>query len=187
MVHPIITEIFSNDKKVIEFFEWISNQIEDKKRLEQFIKWHLEVISEVIIEIEKTGNVDFSNKDEAKKWANEFLKNYDEKIRKMRENSNQIFKRFHQLQTEFRNIIPKGHEFDRKSESIMGVFLNKQELLVGKIIFSYRELWFLANQITNSNFKIWTIEDYQIWIKANFSNLKSVKIMLQEIESAIKK
>mgnify|MGYP000383271253 CR=1 FL=1 len=105
----------------------------------------------------------------------------------MRKNSNQVFERFHELKSEFTKIIPKNHEYDKESKSIMQVFLNRQELLVGKIIFSYRELWFLANQISNSNFKIGSVKDYQEWVKTNYSNLKRVKEMLQEIEREISK
>ncbi|RMW38476.1 MAG: hypothetical protein EA447_03180 [Nitrosopumilus sp.] len=187
MVHPVITEIFSNDKKVVLFFEWASNKIEKKENLQQFFKWHLEVISEVIEQIDKTETIDFSNKNEAEKWAKEFLKNYDQKIRKMRRNSNQVFERFHELKSEFVRIIPKGHKYDKESKSIMQVFLNRQELLVGKIIFSYRELWFLANQITNSNFKIGSVKDYQEWVNINYSNLKRVKTMLEQIERVVSK
>ncbi len=187
MVHPVITEIFSNDENVILFFKWASNQIEKKENLQQFFKWHLEVISEVINEIDKTKKINFSNKEQVEKWAIDYLKNYDEKIRKMRKNSNQVFERFHELKSEFTKIIPKDHEYDKKLESIMRVFLNRQELLVGKIIFSYRELWFLANQISNSNFKIGSVEDYQEWVKTNYSNLIQVKMKLGQIEDEISK
>ena len=187
LVHPVITEIFSNDKNVILFFKWASNQIEKKEKLQQFFKWHLEVISEVINEIDKTKKINFSNKEQVEKWAIDYLKNYDVKIRKMRKNSNQVFERFHELKSEFTKIIPKDHEYDKKLESIMQVFLNRQELLVGKIIFSYRELWFLANQISNSNFKIGSVEDYQEWVKTNYSNLIQVKMKLGQIEYEISK
>ena len=185
MVHPVITEIFSNEEKAILFFERISNQIKQKEKLKQFFKWHLEVISEVINEIDKTTKVNFSEKDESEDWAKEFLRNYDEKIRKMRKNSNQVFERFHELKIEFRQIIPKVDQYEKESEEIMQVFLNKQELLIGKIIFAYRELWFVANQINDSNFKIGSINDYQEWVKMNYLNLKSVKIMLQQIQQKI--
>ena len=171
-------------KKQFCFFEKISNQIKQKK-LKEFFKWHLEVISEVIYEVDKTTNLNFSEKNEVENWANEFLKNYDQKIRKMRKNSNQVFERFHELKTEFEKIIPKGDQYQKKSDEIMQVFLNNQELLIGKIIFAYRELWFVANQINDSNFKIGSIEGYQEWVKTNYSNLKSVKIMLQQIHDKI--
>ena len=187
MVHPVITEIFSNQENAILFFGQMSNQIKQKQRLEEFFKWYLEVISEVIGEIDKTRTIDFSQKNESESWAKEFLRNYDEKIRKMRKNSNQIFERFHELKAEFGKIIPKGDPYEKESEKIMQVFLNKQELLVGKIIFSYRELWFVANQINDSNFKIGSINDYQEWVKTNYSNLKSVKIMLEQIQNKISK
>ena len=187
LVHPVITEIFSNDKNVILFFKWASNQIEKKENLQQFFKWHLEVISEVINEIDKTKKINFSNKEQVEKWAIDYLKNYNEKIRKMRKNSNQVFERFHELKSEFTKIIPKDHEYYKKLESIMRVFLNRQELLVGKIIFSYRELWFLANQISNSNFKIGSVEEYQEWVKTNYSNLIQVKMKLGQIEYEISK
>lgn len=186
-MHPVITKIFSNDKNAMVFFKWISNQVEEKEKLQQFFKWHLEVILEVISEIEKTTKIDFLNNQEAKMWAREFLKNYDEKIRKMRKNSNQVFERFHELKTEFSRIIPKEHKYKDELESIMQVFLNRQELLVGKIIFSYRELWFVANQINDSDFKIGSIHEYQQWVKENYSNLKSVKTMLEQIERVVSK
>ncbi len=103
----------------------------------------------------------------------------------MRKNSNQIFDRFHELDTEFKKIIQ--NELEKESKDIMQVFLNKQELLVGKIIFSYRELWFLANRIVNSNFKIGSINVYQKWVKENYSNLKSVKNTLEQIEREVSK
>ncbi|WP_428324321.1 hypothetical protein [Nitrosopumilus sp.] len=185
MVHPVITKVFSNEEQVILFFEWALNHIKQKEKLQQFFKWHLEVISEVIEEIDKTSKINFSEKKEIEYWAREFLRNYDEKIRKMRKNSNQVFERFHELKTEFGKVIPKGHEYEKESDEIMQVFLNKQELLVGKVIFAYRELWFVAKKINDSNFKIGSINDYQKWVKINYSNLKSVKSMLQQIQNKI--
>ena len=178
-------KFFQNEEETILFFELVSNQIKQKEKLNEFFKWHLEVISEVIYEVDKTTNLNFSEKNEVENWANEFLKNYDQKIRKMRKNSNQVFERFHELKTEFEKIIPKGDQYQKKSDEIMQVFLNNQELLIGKIIFAYRELWFVANQINDSNFKIGSIEGYQEWVKTNYSNLKSVKIMLQQIHDKI--
>jgi len=154
LVHPAITEVFSNDEEASLFFMWISNQMEHKRRLEEFFRLHIEVISEVINEIENTERINFLNKNEAELWAIEFLENYEEKIRKMRNSSNQIFERFHELKTEFEKIISKEHKFEKEANDIMQVFLNKEELFVGKIIFLYRELWFVANQITDKDFEI---------------------------------
>lgn len=185
MVHPVITETVLNDKKTTLFFTWILNQLENKSKLQEFVNWHIEVISEVVNEIEKTRKIDFSNKNEAELWAEEFLKNYDEIIRKMRNSSNQIFERFHELKKEFEKIISREQEYENESKEVMQVFLNKQELLIGKIIFSYREIWFLANQITDSNFKLGSIENYHKWIKTNFSNLKKMRNSLEIIELEI--
>lgn len=185
MIHPVITHIFSEDKKTNLFFSWVSKKINDKKTLHEFIKWHLDVISEVINEIEKTTKIDFSNTNESRSWADKFLESYEEKIRKMRKTSNQIFERFHELQKEFERIIPKEHEYKEKSREVMRVFLNKEELLVGKIIFAYRETWFLANQITDSEFKLGSVNNYQKWVQTNFSNLKKVKEALKQVEKEI--
>lgn len=185
MIHPVITQVFSEDKKTNLFFSWVSKRIKDKKTLQEFIKWHLDVISEAINEIEKTTRINFSNTKEAKLWAGRFLENYEEKIRRMRRASNQIFERFHELQKEFEVIIPNGHEYQEKSRQVMRVFLNKEELLVGKIIFAYRETWFLANQITDSGFKLGSIDSYQEWVQTNFSNLKKVKDSLEQVEKEI--
>ncbi|KFM19719.1 hypothetical protein AAA799P11_00459 [Marine Group I thaumarchaeote SCGC AAA799-P11] len=186
-MHPVITEIFSNDKNADSFFLWVSNRVKEKKSLEEFFSWHLEVISEVINEIDVTKEINFLDKKEANKWAIEFLKNYDKKIRKMRNASNQIFERFHELKIEFNEIISKENKFQKESKNAMQVFLNKEELLVGKIIFSYREIWFVANQITNSDFKLGSIGKYQKWVEENYSNLKKVKDTLQHIEKEISK
>ncbi|AFS80641.1 hypothetical protein NKOR_03735 [Candidatus Nitrosopumilus koreensis AR1] len=185
MIHPKITQVFSEDKKTNLFFSWVSEKINNANTLQEFFKWHLDVISEVISEIEKTQMVNFSNKNESQVWASEFLENYEEKIRKMRRTSNQIFQRFHELQKEFQRIIPKEHEYHEKSKQVMQMFLNKEELLVGKIIFAYRETWFLANQITDSDFKLGSIENYQKWVETNFSNLKKIKESLEQIQKEI--
>lgn len=187
MIHPIITEIFPNGEKVILFFRHMSDQIKQKEKLEEFFKWHLDVISEVINEIDRTAKINFAEKNESENWAKGFLKNYDGKIRKMRKNSNQVFERFHELKIEFGQIMPNGNQNETESDEIMQIFLNKQELLIGKIIFAYRELWFVANQINDSNFKIGSIHDYQEWVKTNYSNLKNVKVTLQEIQHRITK
>ena len=185
MVHPEIKEIFSNKEETEIFFEWISKQMDEKGRLLQFFKWHIDVISEVINEIEITQKINLSDKNEAETWANIFLKNYDEKIRIMRKNSNHIFERFHELKSQFDKIITLHKQHQEESEEIMQVFLNKHELLVGKIIFSYRELWFLANRIKNSNFKIGSIFEYHEWVKNNFSKLKRNKETLEDIKLLI--
>ncbi|QDI88238.1 hypothetical protein Nisw_01165 [Candidatus Nitrosopumilus sp. SW] len=185
MIHPTITEIFSDDSKANLFFKWISNQIKERKKMQEFLHWHVEVISEVISEVNKTQKIDFFEKNETEQWAKDFLKNYDEKIRKMRNISNQIFERFHELKTEFKEIIPKDHKYEKESNETMQIFLNKHELLVGKIIFSYRELWFLANHITDSNFKLGSIKKYQEWVDENYTNLKNVKKELKNIEKEI--
>lgn len=187
LVHPVITEIFSDEKNVNLFFVWMSNKMEDKKRLQEFFKWHLEAVSEVIDEIDNTKKINFLEKNKAKQWATVFLKNYESKIRKMRYTSNQIFDRFHELKTEFGEIIAKEQRFEKESNNIMKVFLNKEELLVGKIIFSYRELWFVANQITNPNFKLGSVDRYREWVSKNYSNLKEIKNMLESIEKEISK
>ncbi|WP_428326795.1 hypothetical protein [Nitrosopumilus sp.] len=187
MVHPVITEIFSDKRETNSFFLWISNHLEKKMMIREFFRWHLEVISEVIDEIENTKKINFLEKKDAEQWATIFLKNYEEKIRKMRNISNQIFERFHELKAEFKKIISKEQKFEKESKDIMQVFLNKEELLIGKIIFSYRELWFVANQITNSNFKLGSIDKYQEWVEGNYSNLKGVKNVLEHIEKEISK
>ncbi len=153
-MHPIIPEIYSDEKNTNLFFKWISNQVENKERLKEFFKWHLEVILEVINEMDKTRKIDFLEEKEAKLWATEFLEKYEQKIRKMGNASNQIFDRFHELKTEFKKIVLKKCKYEKESNDTIQVFLNKKELLIEKIIFSYREVWFLANQITESDFKL---------------------------------
>ena len=68
---------------------------------------------------------------------------------------------------------------------MMDIFLNKKELLIGKLIFAYRENWFLANQISKPNFKLGSIQSYKIWVQNNYVNLKkldkSLEIIYQEI------
>ena len=128
----------------------------------------------------------FQKKQNAKKWANEFLINYEEKIRQMRFVSNQVFHRFHKLkENEFSNIIKNDVKFKNEILEIMQIFLNKKELLIGKIIFAYREFWFLANQIQNPDFKLGSIKKYKEWVKGNFSNLKELDKSLEIIRDEI--
>lgn len=185
MIHPTIPLVFHNDESR-KLFTLIRKEIKNNYELIEFIKWHLEINKEVINEITNTQKIDFSEKPEAKKWAECFLLNYDVKIRRMRHVSNLIFERFFKLKDkEFGRIISENKEKEEDIVNMMNKFLNKKELLIGKIIFAYREAWFLANQICDHNFKLGSIKTYKKWVKDNFSNIKeldrSLNIIYEEI------
>lgn len=186
MIHPVIESVFPDESKSKIFFSSISQKIKKIDEFLEFIKWHSNVIEEVILEIEKVQHIDFSNKELAKQWSNEFLTNYEEKIRKMRNISNLVFDRFHELKDdEFDKIMIKEEKLGLEIKEMMDIFLNKKELLIGKLIFAYRENWFLANQISNPDFKLGSIQNYKIWVQNNYVNLKkldkSLEIIYQEI------
>ena len=186
MIHPTITLVFPDNKKAVTVFSQICKKIKNVNELLEFITWHLDVNKEVIREIIYIQSVDLSKEADAKKWANEFLLNYEEKIREMRYISNQVFDRFHKLKrNELSNIINDDIKFENQVLEIMQVFLNRKELLIGKIIFAYREFWFLANQIQNPNFKLGSIKKYKEWVKSNFSNLKELDKSLEIIHDEI--
>ena len=187
MIHPTISLVFQ-DNETRKFFTWISKEISNKEKLLEFIKWHLDVNKEVINEIMITQKINFSDSTDAKKWAENFLVNYEKKIRNMRQISNLVFERFFQLKNnEFDRIISKNRDKEEEIKNMMNVFLNKQELLIGKIIFSYREAWFLANQICDPDFKLGSIKNYKIWVNNNFSNLKELNKSLCIIYREISK
>lgn len=186
MIHPVIESVFPDENKSKMFFSSISQKIKKIDGFLEFIKWHSDVIEEVILEIEKVQHIDFSNKELTKQWSNEFLSNYEEKIRKMRNISNLVFDRFHELKDdEFDKIMIKEEKLGLEIKEMMDIFLNKKELLIGKLIFAYRENWFLANQISNPDFKLGSIQNYKIWVQNNYVNLKkldkSLEIIYQEI------
>ena len=186
MIHPKIELIFPDDNKSKVFFSLISKKIKKIDEFLEFINWHLIVVKEVILEIENTKKIDFSKKKSAEQWSNIFLTNYDEKIRNMRKISNLVFDRFHKLkEEEFDNIILEEEQMVSEVKEMMNIFINEKELLIGKIIFAYRENWFLANQISNPEFKLGSVQNYKTWVKSNYENLKkleqSLEIIYQEI------
>ena len=186
MIHPTIALVFPDNEKTVTVFSQICKKIKNVNELLEFITWHLDVNKEVIREITHVQSINLSKEIDAKKWANEFLLNYEEKIRQMRHVSNQVFDRFHKLKdNEFSNIINNDIEFKSQILEIMQVFLNRKELLIGKIIFAYREFWFLANKIQNPNFKLGSIKKYKEWVKSNFSNLKELDKSLEIIHNEI--
>jgi len=188
MIHPAISLIFSNDEETKSLFSWICSKIKQVDELEEFIKWHLEVNKDVIKELTNTQKIDFSKDVEAKKWARSFLKAYEEKIRGMRHISNQVFERFHKLnEEEFKRIISDNKDYEEKMTNTIQKFLNKKELLIGKIIFAYREIWFLANQIHHLYFNIGYVKKYKEWNDRNFPNLQKLDKSLGNIHCGILK
>lgn len=186
MIHPKIELVFPDEGKSKIFFSQISQKIKNIDEFLEFINWHSNVIKEVISEIENTQKIDFSDKKSSEKWSRDFLTNYDEKIRNMRNISSLVFDRFHKLKNEeFNNMILEEKQIAPKIREMMGIFLNKKELLIGKLIFAYRENWFLANKISNPDFKLGSVQNYRIWVQENYENLrkldKSLEIIYQEI------
>lgn len=188
MIHPNITIVFPNKDKSISLVSQICKNIRKVDDLLEFIKWHLDVNKVVIKEIVNIQSVDFSKEADARKWANEFLLNYEKKIREMRYISNLVFDRFYKLKNyEFAKIIFENEDYEKELIEFMQIFLNKKELLIGKIIFAYRETWFLANQIYDPNFKLGSLKKYKEWVNDNFSNLKEIDKSLEIIYDEISK
>ena len=188
MIHPIIERIFPNNDESILVFSWICSKINQVKELEEFIKWHLDQSKQVIEEIMYIQKIDFSDKNAAKIWAKNYLDSYEEKIRIMRHTSNLVFSRFHELKNgEFKRIISENQDHEEEILEMMKVFLNKKELLIGKLIFAYRETWFLANHIHYPDFKLGTVTAYMEWVDENLANLKDIKQSLEEIHKEITK
>ena len=188
MIHPIVKELFDDEVNGVKLFSWISEKSENVDEIEEFIKWHLDANKQVIDEILKIKEIDFSDSAKVKKWADEFLKNYDKNIREFREISNKVFDRFQYLKkNNFKKLMNDQPEKKEKIENMMKSFLNQNGLLIGKIIFTYREPWFLANQITNPEFKLGTTDDFRKWEKDNFENILKLQKGLEKIHLEIKK
>ena len=154
MIHPIIKKIFPNSNESILVFSWICSKINQVEKLDEFIKWHLDQSKQVIEEIMHIQKINFSDNIDAKIWAKNYLDSYEEKIRAMRHTSNLVFSRFHELKNgEFKRIISENQDREEEISEIMKVFLNKEELLIGKLIFAYRETWFLAKHTHYPDFK----------------------------------
>ena len=189
MIHPNIQNFFPDNKETLEIFSDIGNQhFRKNNELSEFIKWHQDTNKQVIQEIEDSQDIDFGDQVERKIWAENFLSDYDKKIRKMRNTSNLVFERFHILKkTHFEKLILAKPENEKKIIKIMDVFLNKEELLIGKIIFSYREIWFLAKHIKEPKFQLGSIREYRKWVNANIANLKKLDKSLEMILTEIKR
>ena len=189
MIHPNIQNFFPNDKETLEIFSDICNQSSKKnKGLSEFIKWHQDTNKQVIQEIKESQEIDFEDETKGKRWAENFLSDYDEKIRKMRKTSNLVFERFHILKkTHFEKSILAKPENEEKIVKTMNVFLNKEELLIGKIIFSYREMWFLAKHLREPKFQLGSTTEYKKWVNSNITNLKKLDKSLEMISMEIKK
>ena len=185
MIHPRIEIIFPYQDESVKLFDWICNKINQPNKLEEFINLHIKVNEEVIKEITITEKIDLANKKDAINWSSNFLENYEEKIRKMRNASNLVFQRFHELNEEIQKI--KTHDKHNDIDELMSLFLNRNGLLIGKIIFAYRETWFVANKIQQPDFKIGSVKEYKSWVKANLTNLKTLNNSLKTIQSNISK
>lgn len=188
MIHPIVQELFDDEDNGVKLFSLICEKSENVDEIEEFIKWHLDENQQVIDEILKIKEIDFSDYANVKKWADEFLKNYDNNIRELREISNKVFDRFQYLKkNDFKKLMNDLPEQREKIENMMKSFLNQNGLLIGKIIFTYREPWFLANQISNPEFKLGTIDYFRKWEKDNFENILKLQKGLEKTHLEIKK
>ena len=188
MVHPTISWMFSNESQAISLFSKICDNITHLNELDEFIKWHLEINSQVINEIKLSQKINFSDKSESRVWAEKFLDEYEKKIRHMRNISNLVFARFQILKNrDFDRIITENSEFEKQMKEMMEIFLNKNGLLIGKIIFAYREMWFVANRILFPEFKIGSIMEYQKWVESNLPNLILLERSLEKIHEEILK
>ena len=184
MVHPIFGILFPHEDKSVKLFNSICNKTKEPQRLEEFIKWHIEINQEVINEVSITQKIDFGNKQDATEWASEFLKNYDQKIRDMRNTSNLVFQRFQEIN---KKIQENKTEENQEMKNLMKIFRNQNGLLIGKLIFAYRETWFVARKIDQPHFKIGSIPEYQEWVKENIENLKTLNKSLKVIQDSISK
>ena len=184
MVHPRFGILFPQEEKSVKLFDWICSKTKEPQKLEEFIRWHIEINQEAINEILYTQKIDLENKKEATTWASEFLKNYDEKIRNMRDTSNLVFQRFQEINKKIKeNHIENQQEID----NLMKVFRNQNGLLIGKLIFAYRETWFVARKIDQPHFEIGSISEYQDWVNENIENLKTLNKSLQIFQDNISK
>ena len=184
MVHPIFGIFFPQEDKSVKLFDWMCNRTKEPQRLEEFIRWHIEIAQEVINEVSVTQEIDLGNKKDATEWATEFLKNYDKKIREMRNTSNLVFQRFQEIS---KKIQENKTGVNPEIDDLMRIFRNQNGLLIGKLIFAYRETWFVARKIDQPHFKIGSISEYQDWIKENIENLKTLNKSLRVIQDSISK
>lgn len=188
MIHPKVQDLFDEKLDQIQLFSWICEKSKNTEKIDEFIKFHINANSQVIREITKINQIDFSHTEIVRKWAKQFLDNYDEKIRELRNISNQVFDTFQFLKKNiFEKLIAEYPNQEKDMRKMMNVFLNQNGLLIGKIIFTYREPWFLANQINNPDFKLNTIGNFKNWEEENFSNIIKLQNWLEGIHSEILK
>ena len=175
MVHPnFSTEVekLENLKNVITTSKIISNETQ-----KDFFLMHLNLINEVILEFENVRKIQPKNIQTLENWAHDFLDNYDYKIRDMRKRSDIVFQKYQSL-SEFLSELAMD---ESKKKTILTYFRNSEGLLIGKIIFAYRENWFLAKHVKFSEFQFGTISDYENWVEGNLDKLKKINEGIKEI------
>ena len=184
VIHPKFGTLFPQEEASMKLFDWICSITKEPQKLEEFIRWHIEINQEAIKEILITKKIDFQNEKEATTWASEFLKNYDEKIRNMRNTSNLVFQRFQEIDKKIQE-----DETNKQAgiNDLMKIFRNQNGLLIGKLIFAYRETWFVARKIDQPHFEIGSISEYQEWVKVNLQNLIDLNRSLQTFQKNISK
>lgn len=188
MIHPTVQKLFDEESAGLKLFLWICENSKNIEEIDEFIVWHLNANKRVIDEILKIKRIDFEDSAALKEWSDGFLEDYDRNIRELRETSNKIFDRFQHLKRNNFDRLKNSHP-ERKTEieQMMNSFLSHNGLLIGRIIFTYREPWFLANQISNPDFKLGTIKEFSRWEEANFENILRLQKVLEDIHFEIKK
>ena len=188
MIHPIVQELFGDETRGVKLFSWICEKSDNIEGIEEFIKWHVDVNRQAIDEILKIKQIGYSNSANVEKWAEEFLAKYDKNIRELREISNKVFDRFQYLKkNNFEKLIKDNPGQKEKIKKMMDSFLNQNGLLIGKIIFTYREPWFLANHVSNPDFKLGSAEGFRRWEEVNLENMLKLQKRLEDIHLEIKK
>ena len=176
MVHPNFSREVENLEELKNTFSTNHEIISDKNQ-KDFLLMHVNLIKEVILEFENVLGINPKNIKMLEKWAYEFLDNYDFKIRDMRKRSDIVYEKYLVL----RELLSDLNIEESKKKIILNYFRNSDGLLIGKLIFAYRENWFLAKHVKFSEFQFGTISEYETWVEENLEKLKKIHEGMKEI------
>ena len=183
MIHPTVRNLFVGRPDHIRLFGWVCQEegaAGSAERLEEFVRLHVDASSQVAGGIREAMQTDLSDPQTAGAWADTFLEEYDGRIRGLRRTSDRVFDTFRYLRTDVFAGLSRRHP-DREEEigHLARAFSDSNGPLIGKIIFAYRELWFLARHIRDPGFETGSVRGFLGWAESNLPDIARMQGWLE--------
>ena len=182
MVHPKMPRL--SDRHVSEMIRHVQGG-RCAGMLDELVALHMDLNSQVIKAIERARDADLNDVRRARAWAGEFLSKYDWTIRQMRDTSNKAFQLLSSLMEGCTKAGSGNAGRLGDGTRPLAAFSDGTGPLAGKIIFAYRELWFVARHVTEPGFEMGDVAGYQRWRDENLPNLIALDRSLSAVRAGI--